>query len=270
MSSARLFLAALALAACHKSEPVADADASPVDASVASPCAWPAVRTADALGQPELQTLVRKCTGQTPEATSMVNIARLSNGSVLAYVETLDGDGGVHMLMAFIDSPPMLAAWTIGDKSPPNYSGLPSPALTARFDTLRGETVIVEGLSSNTLGMPGSGLVTPMAWERVWLRRGHDLVDAGRYALSGETPGKADDPVRAFEGKALFHGDRIELRENVTWSWYRTSYSDVDGYQRTLLARTTTTYEHGFTLKGDKLEADVVPETTPSKPKTKP
>jgi hypothetical protein len=269
------------IVACHKTEAVAP-DAALVDAAT-SPCVTNAARTADALGQLDLHALALKCTGQTPEAAVTVQkTAPFGNGSLLVYVQTLAADGGTSMLVAEVDSPPQMIAWSnvydvqLGRPAVGNTfgsaSGIPAlhPSLHARFDTLRGETVIVEGVSSVNYAFVGMGSRTA-DWERVWLRRGHELVFAGAYPLSGEaeTGTKPTDPVRSFVGKTIFHGDRVEIREDVTWSWYRQTYSDIEGEHGILLASTKTTYEHAWVLRGDKLEPDAPPEPTPEYPNKK-
>lgn len=74
-------------------------------------------------------------------------------------------------------------------------------------------------------------------------------------------------PIRhRASGKALFHGDRVELREEVTCIWSTTSYSEMYVGEPQEIARTMTVLEHGFTLRGDKLEPDATSETPPPRP----
>jgi len=253
--------------ACHTTATSAALDASVVDASV-SPCTTTLARAPDMLDQPALHALVLTCTGQTPEAAEPVKkTLPFGSGSILVYTQTLAADGGKSVVLAEIDSPPRMIAWTTLPLDRQTF-GTSGPSLRARFDTLRGETVIVESLREPQF-RPYA--LSSINWERVWLRRGHDLVLAGRYSLNGETDTGAtpSGPVRSFDAKTIFHGDRIEIREDVTWSWYRLSYSDIDGEQRSLLASVHTTYEHALVLRGDALEPDSPPEITPTQPNKK-
>lgn len=254
---------------CHRETASASApiDAS-VDTSVAvSPCAWPAQRTAALMTPLELQALIQRCTGQALEASHPVSAVAIgAGGPVLAYAEIVGGDAGARSLIALVDSPPVLSAWAITD-SPAQLrlKRFAAPAMHARFDTLLGETVIVDTLTTQIYGFNLGAVQIP--WERVWLKRGKTLVEAGRYALASLTDGeKSTEPTRKASAKALFHADRVELREDVTWTWYKTTYSDINGEERVETARVTTVFEHGFTLRGDKLEPDTVTETKPKKP----
>ncbi len=272
MQCAWLFLGLIAIG-CHKSE-ASLVDASP-EAATASPCTWPNQRFANALASPDIQTLVRRCTGQTADAAKLTATAQFSNASVLAYVQTLDGDGGLRMVIALIESPATLTAWVT---LPGSFSGSLVPggsvpltaAMQVRFESLRGETVIVEGLTAGSTGPFGT--TNTITSERVWLKRGTALVDAGLYRLSDDETEREKGLGRSFIAKTIFHGDRVELREDVTWTWFTSTYSDMNGYERITTATARSTYEHGLTLRGDKLEPDTLtPEVAPLRPKaTKP
>ena len=263
---ARALGCAIVAVSCHEHvEATTDAgDSAP--AYVATPCTRPPP-PAGALTLTELRELVRSCTGQTPDAATEPLRVAFGTGSELVSVDTLAADGSARRLIAVVESPPTLRAWTDAPAAPPAL-GAPLPAMRARYDSLGGEAVIVEGLTTTGFNVTGTNGLIIVQWDRLWLLRGQRLVEAGRWALNGEEEGKKPNgPVRSFTAKALLHGDRVEVREDVVWSWYSYSYTNAEGERRDLQASVATTFVRGFTLRDDKLVPDEVHETVPPWPK---
>ena len=111
MSRHRLIFASVTIVSvltirCRRETASAPVDGGADTSVAASPCAWPAQRTA-ALPTPlELQALIQRCTGQALEASHPVSAVAIgAGGPVLAYAEIVGGDAGASSLIGLVDSP---------------------------------------------------------------------------------------------------------------------------------------------------------------------
>lgn len=111
--------------------------------------------------------------------------------------------------------------------------------------------------------------------ERVVLRRGASLEQAGTYLVGGGERREEPHPlvgkygperlVRAFSATTRFHDDRIDVREDVTWTWYESRPASIDFTFWRRVRRGTSARVRTLEPRGNRL---VTLPVTPDEPPT--
>ncbi len=145
----------------------------------------------------ELQSLIQRCTAQAVEATHPVSRVEVGTSrQMLVYAQLVGGRrtlSAVGRPLGLSTRPLRVGHHGFTCRGWPE-SRTQAGHARARFDTLAGETVIVEALTTEVYGFKAGIISVP--WERVWRKRGKTLVELGRYALGGSADGeKPTDPT---------------------------------------------------------------------------
>ena len=179
-----------------------------------------------------------------------------------------------HALLAWVDARRHAAATVVEtwDAMRPSFHGRVEVLAGNRVLVERAEPLAQQATSSRWLGG------APDLFERVWLRRGDRLVLAGTYDVrrrEARPDGDDDGSSRTGEPASLFrdsrstvrfHEDRIDVHDEVTWTWDERCPRDIAIYWRGV-RQATSTYDRAWVLQGDSLveephRRDDVPKTS--------
>jgi hypothetical protein len=169
-------------------------------------------------------------------------------------------------LLVWFDARRSEASWVA---EPEGMGG--DPTFVARVETLNGERVLVERLGGGSARACG---FTPCdlplrETEFVLLRRGTSLVSAGSYVTIDS--GRHPDPharmaqygpeqlYRSFTSVVRFHDDRVDVHEDISWTWYDSRNLDIEIEWRAV-RRATSTRVRSLRLRNDALVPVPAPE----------